>query len=163
VTVYHSFHDEVDSYRTHVWQCDGPCAGQPPFFGLVKRSMNRAPGKADTWWAQHERDCGGSYSKIAEPALTKRQMEALSAKERAGLQKNKLDAWIRRPEAADTREHSTPEASGADAESKRGGTGKEVEALQRMRKRAAYPCPVCDKPVAEDEVNAHLDESHTTS
>src|SRR5215469_4366333 len=30
VTVYHTFHDEVDSYRTHVWQCNGPCRSQPP-------------------------------------------------------------------------------------------------------------------------------------
>lgn len=45
ITVYHTFHDEVDSYRTHVWRCDGPCRSKAPFFGLVKRSMNRPPGK----------------------------------------------------------------------------------------------------------------------
>ncbi|KAL5397234.1 hypothetical protein PMIN02_002507 [Paraphaeosphaeria minitans] len=46
ITIFHTFHDEVDSYRTHVWQCSGPCKDQPPYFGLVKRSMNRPPGKA---------------------------------------------------------------------------------------------------------------------
>lgn len=38
VTVYHTFHDEVDSYRTHVWQCEGSCRQKAPFFKLVKRS-----------------------------------------------------------------------------------------------------------------------------
>jgi hypothetical protein len=94
VTIYHTFHDEVESFRTHVWQCDGPCQTQPPFFGLVKRSMNRAPGKSDTWWAKHEAECGGTYTKIQEPAMTKKQLDAMSAKERAGRQKNKLDSWI---------------------------------------------------------------------
>ncbi|KAF2856231.1 hypothetical protein T440DRAFT_503879 [Plenodomus tracheiphilus IPT5] len=94
VTIYHTFHDEVESYRTHVWQCNGICKSQPPYFGLVKRSMNRAPGKGDTWWARHEAECGGMYTKVQEPAPTKKQLDALSAKERAGRQKNKLDGWI---------------------------------------------------------------------
>ncbi|KAF2002944.1 hypothetical protein P154DRAFT_520698 [Amniculicola lignicola CBS 123094] len=96
ITVYHTFHDEVESYRTHVWQCDGPCKDKPPYFGLVKRSMNRAPGKSDTWWARHEEECGGTYTKIQEPELTKKQKEALSRKERAGLQKNKIDGWAKK-------------------------------------------------------------------
>ncbi|KAF1923916.1 uncharacterized protein M421DRAFT_425248 [Didymella exigua CBS 183.55] len=62
VTIYHSFHDEVDSYRTHVSLCDGPCKTQPLFFGQVKRSMNPAPGKTDAWWARHESECGGTYT-----------------------------------------------------------------------------------------------------
>lgn len=95
VTIYHTFHDEVDSYRTHVWRCSGPCKDQPPYFGLVKRSMNRAPGRSDSWWARHEAECGGTYTKIQEPAPTKKQLEAMSMKARAGLQKNKLDGWVK--------------------------------------------------------------------
>lgn len=57
--------------------------------------MNRPPGKSDTWWAKHEEECGGTYTKIQEPELTKKQRDALSAKERAGLQKNKLDSWVK--------------------------------------------------------------------
>ncbi|KAJ4367516.1 hypothetical protein N0V83_007099 [Neocucurbitaria cava] len=95
VTIYHTFHDEVESYRTHVWQCDGPCQTRPPYFGLVKRSMNRAPGKSDSWWTKHEADCGGTYTKIQEPAPTKKQLEAMSTKQRAGRQKNKLDNWVK--------------------------------------------------------------------
>ncbi|RMZ69091.1 zinc finger rad18 domain-containing [Pyrenophora seminiperda CCB06] len=94
ITIYHTFHDEVESYRTHVWQCNGPCQNRPPYFGLVKRSMNRAPGKSDTWWERHQTECGGAYTKIQEPAPTKKQLEAMSTKERAGRQKNKLDSWV---------------------------------------------------------------------
>ncbi|KAJ8548691.1 hypothetical protein ON010_g10980 [Phytophthora cinnamomi] len=68
ITVFHTFHDEVDSYRQHVWQCNGPCRRTPPYFGLVKRAMNRAPGPTDRWWADHEQSCGGSYTKVKEPA-----------------------------------------------------------------------------------------------
>ncbi|KAF2472164.1 uncharacterized protein BDR25DRAFT_221571 [Lindgomyces ingoldianus] len=95
ITIYHTFHDEVDSYRTHVWQCDGHCRNQPPYFGLVKRSMNRPPGKADSWWSRHQAECGGVYTKIQEPEPTRKQKEALSRKERAGRQKNKIDGWVR--------------------------------------------------------------------
>jgi len=65
ITVYHSFHDEVDFYRTHIWKCNGKCNKKPPNFGLVKRSMNRATGKNDYWWREHEKNCGGVFEKIA--------------------------------------------------------------------------------------------------
>ena len=29
--------------------------------------MNRAPSPHDPWWADHQRDCGGSYTKVKEP------------------------------------------------------------------------------------------------
>ncbi|XP_068609921.1 DNA-dependent metalloprotease SPRTN [Brachionichthys hirsutus] len=67
ITVYHSFHDEVDVYRQHWWKCDGPCQNRKPYFGFVKRSMNRAPSSLDLWWGDHERTCGGSYAKVKEP------------------------------------------------------------------------------------------------
>jgi hypothetical protein len=111
ITIYHTFHDEVESYRTHVWQCDGSCRQQAPYFGLVKRSMNRPPGKSDTWWARHETECGGTYTKIQEPELTKKQREALTKKERAGRQKNKLDSWVKvdeKKEANGKAEGKTP-------------------------------------------------------
>ncbi|XP_067273404.1 DNA-dependent metalloprotease SPRTN [Pseudorasbora parva] len=67
ITVYHSFHDEVDVYRQHWWRCDGPCQNRRPFFGYVKRAMNRPPSARDPWWAEHHRTCGGTYTKIKEP------------------------------------------------------------------------------------------------
>jgi len=68
ITIYHSFNNEVAVYRTHVWKCNGICATKPPFFGLVKRANNRPPQKADTWFEQHQKECGGSFIKISEPS-----------------------------------------------------------------------------------------------
>lgn len=67
ISVYHTFHDEVRNYQNHVWKCDGPCQNRRPFFGLVKRAMNRKPGPNDTWWKQHQDTCCGTFHKIAEP------------------------------------------------------------------------------------------------
>ncbi|XP_047243892.1 DNA-dependent metalloprotease SPRTN isoform X1 [Girardinichthys multiradiatus] len=67
ITVYHSFHDEVDVYRQHWWRCNGPCQSRKPYFGYVKRSMNRAPSSQDPWWEDHQRTCGGTYTKVKEP------------------------------------------------------------------------------------------------
>jgi hypothetical protein len=96
ITPFHSFHDEVDSYRNHVWQCDGPCREHAPHFGKVKRSMNRPPSKLDPWWKRHAEECGGLYTKIASPELTKEQLSRMSQRERAGRQKNKIDGWVTR-------------------------------------------------------------------
>ncbi|KAK4316054.1 hypothetical protein Pmani_012759 [Petrolisthes manimaculis] len=67
ISVFHSFHDEVDVYRQHVWRCNGPCRSRRPYFGLVKRAMNRVPGPRDPWWQKHQDTCGGTYTKIQEP------------------------------------------------------------------------------------------------
>ena len=67
ISVYHSFHDEVAVYKQHWWRCNGPCTKRPPFYGFVKRAMNRAPGPNDRWWAQHMASCGGTFVKVREP------------------------------------------------------------------------------------------------
>lgn len=67
ITIYHNFHDEVRLYRQHWWKCNGPCQHRPPFFGTVRRSMNRAPGPSDFWWGEHQRNCNGEFIKIKEP------------------------------------------------------------------------------------------------
>jgi hypothetical protein len=187
VTIYHTFHDEVDSYRTHVWQCGGPCKSQLPYFGLVKRSMNRAPGKSDTWWAKHQAECGGTYTKIQEPAPTKKQLEAMSTKERAGRQKNKLDKWI----TAGTKKGAKAEGDTSarpidlDVEGKTSQATKSVvkdvvgslspsttaqvgekrpreedEAAAVVQKKVLVECPICNLRIAEAGINEHLDVMH---
>ncbi len=47
--------------------CNGPCQNRRPFLGYVKRAMNRPPSARDPWWAEHQRTCGGTYTKIKEP------------------------------------------------------------------------------------------------
>ncbi|KAK4942625.1 hypothetical protein LTR66_010790 [Elasticomyces elasticus] len=157
ITVYHTFHDEVDSYRTHVWQCDGPCRSLPPFFGLVKRSMNRPPGKSDTWWKKHEEECGGKYTKIAAPELTQAQVRKLGAKERAGRQKNKISGWVNSPT-------SLPLATTSGARqrcqpsNKRPASPLDNESTSRSRRVVA--CPICDVSLSQDLINEHMDECH---
>eukprot|EP00745_Piridium_sociabile_P035862 TRINITY_DN63270_c0_g1_i2.p3 TRINITY_DN63270_c0_g1~~TRINITY_DN63270_c0_g1_i2.p3 ORF type:complete len:133 (-),score=7.49 TRINITY_DN63270_c0_g1_i2:170-568(-) len=67
ITVYHSFKDEVEHYRRHIWRCSGVCQHRAPFFGFVKRAMNRRPAAHDTWWNDHARSCNGTFVKIASP------------------------------------------------------------------------------------------------
>ncbi|XP_046355930.2 DNA-dependent metalloprotease SPRTN-like [Haliotis rufescens] len=67
ISIYHTFHDEVAEYRQHWWRCDGPCQKRRPYFGFVKRAMNRAPSSRDPWWGDHQRTCGGTYTKVKEP------------------------------------------------------------------------------------------------
>lgn len=45
----------------------GPCRTKPPYFGYVKRAMNRAPGPRDYWWARHAQSCGGTFEKVLSP------------------------------------------------------------------------------------------------
>ncbi|NXN87149.1 SPRTN protein, partial [Bombycilla garrulus] len=67
VTIYHNFYDEINLYRQHWWRCNGPCQNRAPYFGYVKRSMNRAPSAHDFWWDEHQRTCGGTFMKVKEP------------------------------------------------------------------------------------------------
>ncbi|KAI6207317.1 Protein of unknown function SprT domain containing protein [Aphelenchoides fujianensis] len=81
ISIYHSFHDEVRLYKTHCksrppsrsssecsgWRCDGSCRMRAPYFGWVKRTMNRAPGPTDFWFDSHQRACGGTFVKVKEP------------------------------------------------------------------------------------------------
>ncbi|KAF9920088.1 hypothetical protein FBU30_010128 [Linnemannia zychae] len=76
ITIYHTFHDEVRYYKTHVWKCNGPCQHRPPYYGIVRRSMNRPPQPADRWYAEHQESCGGTYTKISEPDPTLKKKSA---------------------------------------------------------------------------------------
>lgn len=39
---------------------------RPPYFGWVKRSMNRKPQSADSWWSSHQASCSGIFEKVSE-------------------------------------------------------------------------------------------------
>jgi len=67
ISIYHDFYEEVKLYKQHWWKCNGPCQKTKPFYGYVKRSMNRAPGPNDRWWVNHQATCGGNFIKIKEP------------------------------------------------------------------------------------------------
>lgn len=156
ITVFHTFHDEVDSYRTHVWQCDGVCKQQAPYFGVVKRSMNRAPGKGDSWWQRHGDECGGEFKKIAEPVSTKVQLERMTALDRAGRQKNKIDSWVKGGGGmvASPEPHAEVGSKRKMAPSERG------EAHKRVRKAPDCVCPICTDLLESTEIESHFDRIH---
>ncbi|XP_040061383.1 DNA-dependent metalloprotease SPRTN [Ixodes scapularis] len=91
ITVYHSFHDEVASYRRHWWRCTGPCQHRRPFWGMVKRAMNRAPSERDPWWADHQRSCGGTFVKIREPEGKRKDTSGTQKQPPVGAKKLKTD------------------------------------------------------------------------
>ncbi|KAK5136597.1 hypothetical protein LTR08_002611 [Meristemomyces frigidus] len=158
VNVFHTFHDEVDSYRTHIWQCDGPCKSQAPFFGIVKRSMNRPPSKGDPWWRRHEQDCGGVFTKVAEPELSKEQVERLSGLKKAGRQKNKLDEWVSRGKLDSVTTGDLAQSS-SDSRKRRKSTTTAAEPATK-RSRACLLCPICAQGVTEEGMNEHIDLEH---
>uniref|UniRef100_A0A182JR21 Protein with SprT-like domain at the N terminus n=1 Tax=Anopheles christyi TaxID=43041 RepID=A0A182JR21_9DIPT len=102
ITVYHSFHDEVDLYKTHWWKCNGPCQHRHPFYGLVKRTTNRKPGTYDFWWQEHQKMCGGEFIKIKEPS-PKRKRALTNKENNIGTQ---TPRQTRRPK--DSKSRSTP-------------------------------------------------------
>ncbi|XP_018332118.1 sprT-like domain-containing protein Spartan isoform X2 [Agrilus planipennis] len=67
ISVYHDFHDEVRLYQQHWWRCNGICQKWKPYFGIVRRATNRAPGANDYWWLEHSKNCGGTFIKVKEP------------------------------------------------------------------------------------------------
>lgn len=94
ITIYHTFHDEVNHHRKHVWKCNGPCVSQPPYFGIVKRAMNRPPQKADWWFAQHAATCGGTYTKIAGPDIDAAKNGQEPGKKKAGKRKQSAEDGV---------------------------------------------------------------------
>lgn len=95
ITIYHNFHNEVKLYQNHWWKCNGPCRFRPPFFGTVRRSMNRAPGPSDFWWNEHQRNCNGQFVKIKEPENFKshsKQSDKLKSKNQRS--EKRITDWL---------------------------------------------------------------------
>nr|XP_023013790.1 sprT-like domain-containing protein Spartan [Leptinotarsa decemlineata] len=111
ITVYHNFFDEVRLYKQHWWRCNGPCQKWKPFFGMVRRAMNRPPGPNDKWWGKHSMDCGGSFIKVKEP---EKNVKTVSTA-KSGSDKTKQDIRNFIPlvgkKSADTSANNTPTTS----------------------------------------------------
>lgn len=123
--------------------------------------MNRPPGKYDPWWKQHEQECGGTYTKIAEPELTKVQVANLSAKQRAGRQKNKIDGWIVKAKKEEVKDISKTLEDRPRLKRRADSLEPEPEAsAESSNKQVIVTCPICDTAVTENEINQHLDAEH---
>ncbi|KAL7720198.1 SprT-like domain-containing protein [Entamoeba marina] len=88
VTVYHHFIQEYNSLKVHVWRCNGKCREQPPYYGYLKRSMNRAPGPHDHWYKEHQEKCGGQFIKIQGPKEPNTKKNEKKPKKSSSLNQN---------------------------------------------------------------------------
>ncbi|XP_023290456.1 sprT-like domain-containing protein Spartan [Orussus abietinus] len=105
ITIYHSFHEEVKLYQQHWWRCDGPCQHKAPYFGTVRRSMNRAPGRNDFWWNEHQLTCGGKFIKVREPEKPKIKGKKINSKDSKSStpEGKKLSNWLIKTDTTDKR------------------------------------------------------------
>ncbi|KAH7715955.1 Zinc finger RAD18 domain-containing protein [Aphelenchoides avenae] len=118
ITIYHSFHDEVAECRQHWWVCNGECRHRPPYFGVVKRAMNRAPSKNDIWWEAHRQSCGGVFTKVKEPAdFGKKKLRWDSAKKKTVVVEDDaqttLDRFFTKGDPADPANGGLDDAQGS--------------------------------------------------
>jgi hypothetical protein len=93
ITIYHSFHDEVEFYRKHIWRCNGVCREKPPYFGWVKKAINRPPGKSDRWWNDHVKTCNGNFEKIEDESTINKDTKSFEKNKKGKAKKisdNKL-------------------------------------------------------------------------
>ena len=118
---------KVDSYRQHWWKCDGPCQKRPPYYGVLRRAMNRAPSPRDPWWGDHQRLCGGTYKKIREPENYGKKVSKAKSTDMRDINKDKgtasgksistLDKFLEKRKREN--DSSSGEESLSESESKR--------------------------------------------
>ncbi|KAM3175076.1 hypothetical protein ACTXT7_009260 [Hymenolepis weldensis] len=159
ITILHSFHDEVDNYRQHWWQCNGECAKRPPFFGLVKRTVNRAPGSNDLWWSEHQASCNGQFIKINEPADYKnKQKKAKKESAEPTLRKSTSSPDIRKFIKISSSASSTMKMI-----DQMQPCSSKVYALKTPvvpTSLSLADCPVCGESFPLECMNDHLDNVH---
>ena len=80
VSVYHKFLDEVSYYAKYVWRCNGICRNKKPYYGYVRRQMNRPPQKADKWFMKHQKECGGTFIRISPTEEEEKKEKELKKK-----------------------------------------------------------------------------------
>jgi hypothetical protein len=169
ITSTHTFHAEVENYQTHVWQCTGSCKDLPPYFGVVKRAMNRPPGPSDSWYQDHQKKCvGGAWIKIAEPP-------SKGKKKGKATQKNTIDRWIEKekedsdqkndeksqPRKNDAKKRTLLEDSlSTDPNAKRQRALDENKTDTEILQPDMVDCPVCPARLLERDINEHLDGAH---
>ncbi|CAI9614830.1 unnamed protein product [Staurois parvus] len=153
ISVYHSFHDEVDEYRKHWWRCNGSCQHRKPYFGYVKRAMNRAPSAHDPWWADHQRTCGGTFTKVKEPESTSnkdKKKENVSESEAKNMTKGKS-------EAIDIRTFMPFSGKGYKL-------GESSQSIQNEKVQNVIPfSPKLSKPVPKNPINGILNFTTSSS
>lgn len=161
ISIYHNFHEEVKLYQQHWWKCNGPCQKNKPFYGYVKRSMNRAPGPNDKWWANHQAICSGVFIKVKEPEGygMKKKAAAQSISKPSTKPKNKITNFIK---VLDSSTKKCPEKSTAISSTSIESVNKECQ--QEVPQKDIHfknldetmLCPVCNESIFTEWLNDHL-------
>lgn len=160
ISIYHNFHEEVKLYKQHWWKCNGPCQNHKPFYGFVKRSMNRAPSPNDTWWVHHQAVCGGNFIKVKEPegyGLKKKSTASVISKSTNSIVKpmNKITNFIKVLDSTNKNFEEKNEIHSKSIETDQQNIqSNSVINLANVDETTA--CPVCNDIVLTDWLNSHL-------
>lgn len=119
ITVYHTFHDEVNLYKTHIWRCNGICQHRKPFYGWVKRTCNRAPGPNDNWWAKHHETCSGTFVKVSQPEPKNKAKKAKTEDNKTP----KITKWMNPPKSSSIPKSGTNQPHTLGSSGGSGATG----------------------------------------
>ena len=149
ITPYHTFHDEVELYRVHHWTCQ-KCGK------LVKRAMNRAPSRHDTWWPVHAARCGGAFVKTKEPPpkAKKPKKEKKVKAEPVGKGNRKIEDMLKKVKKEEDSKAVAEEAKNQSVVKVEKSQSEEVVVFNKAK---MVECPVCGKLFEERLMNEHLD------
>lgn len=158
ITIYHSFHDEVEHFRVHWWQC-GKCKL------IIKRAMNRAPSKHDLWWDKHVMDCGGVFTKIKEPEAkaNKKQKEKKQKKNTTDLtsEQNFMKNFLGKRKA-DNSSSTSVTTSSSSSSSEAEDTDKKKRKIEVddhfIINLDNVQCPICFKYFSSSQIQLHADQ-----
>ncbi len=152
ITPYHTFHDEVELYRVHHWTCQ-KCGK------LIKRAMNRAPSRHDTWWAEHVARCGGAFVKTKEPPPKEKKPKRTRKvkSEPNGKSNRKIEDMFEKKEETKLVVKKEEDEPQVKLENSQPG---EVVVYSKGK---MVECPVCGKRFEERLMNEHLDRCLNTT
>ncbi|XP_050424760.1 DNA-dependent metalloprotease dvc-1 [Adelges cooleyi] len=153
ISIYHNFHEEVKLYKQHWWKCNGPCQNRKPFYGYVKRSMNRAPSPIDSWWAQHHATCGGSFIKVKEPEGYGVKKKSTNSKPQI-KSANKITNFFKIPSLPTKQIENSSNIQVVEPEQCKGNSSSQ-DSIQSDDNDTTL-CPVCNETVFTSWLNVHL-------
>eukprot|EP00818_Percolomonas_sp_WS_P009587 CAMPEP_0117436982 /NCGR_PEP_ID=MMETSP0759-20121206/1288_1 /TAXON_ID=63605 /ORGANISM="Percolomonas cosmopolitus, Strain WS" /LENGTH=568 /DNA_ID=CAMNT_0005228599 /DNA_START=137 /DNA_END=1844 /DNA_ORIENTATION=+ len=156
ISIFHSFHAEVQNFQTHWWECE-KCRK------IITRAMNRAPSKHDFWWSQHMAACGGTFFKIREPAPkpVKAAMKGKAKKRKREEGQQDLLKMFKKVKRVNDRDlgqgaKETPKMGSLEMKAT-ADSPKDAPISVDIHNTMLVPCPVCFTQVCIESINEHLD------
>lgn len=123
-------------YRQHWWKCDGACQYRKPYYGIIRRAVNRAPSKNDYWWAEHQATCGGTFIKIKEPDKYSSKKKTSKKDERKQEKTKDIRTMLETSSKTDTHTTETHSGTGMETKTSRSKDDSLKERREKMLKAA---------------------------